>query len=302
MLITKSFTTMDTQVLGEVYRFVLQSPILLTGNNVHENNVQLQSHYSITKKLLLNEPRGHRGIHGAMVLPSTNANYQLLFFHHQDVHDFKYEGLIASLATLIQTGNIERTIDHSYRIETVKGIYSLQAKDEKNGGVQITLHLTKGEIERHFNKLSTSVLVDRARRYYLHRLPEDFAELRIENLDAIQKWGRNQTELLNNQQETYVGVVLYDFCKTSNKFITVTFEKDGYILRTPGIDTSLALMTACCDEKCDVVENETIFSSTLSTKKLSNSNYSLTCQPYIMSHSQFVFDEDDPLSEGFILA
>src|SRR5690625_2878866 len=115
MILEKVFTTVDTHVLGETYRIVTQSPIQFTGTNINENDEFLQNNYAIEKKLILNEPRGHRGINGCIVLPSTKADYQLLFFNHEGVSCFQYEGLFASLTALLETGNISRTKDNLYK-------------------------------------------------------------------------------------------------------------------------------------------------------------------------------------------
>src|SRR5690625_731695 len=127
MLVNKMYTSIDTHVLGEAFRIVIQSPIMLADIDVHRNNEQLQNNFATEKRLILNEPRGHRGINGCIIAPSKVAHYQLLFFNHDYAPRFKYEGLAASLTALLETGNLNNTKDDLYQIETIKGIYTLEA-------------------------------------------------------------------------------------------------------------------------------------------------------------------------------
>lgn len=75
----KSFQTIDTQVVGEAFRIIVQSPIMLMHEDILEADHQLNTQFEDTKQLLLNEPRGHRGMNGCLVLPSAIASYRLLF-------------------------------------------------------------------------------------------------------------------------------------------------------------------------------------------------------------------------------
>ena len=124
----KMYCTIDTHVVGEAFRIVIQSPITFTGVDVNTNHMELANNFETEKNLLLNEPRGHRGMNGCIVTSSLTADFQLLFFNHEGGNNFKYEGLLATVTALLETGNLKRNADDSYKVETVHGIYTVQAQ------------------------------------------------------------------------------------------------------------------------------------------------------------------------------
>ncbi|MFD2129884.1 proline racemase family protein [Pseudogracilibacillus auburnensis] len=303
MLINKMFSSIDVHVLGEAYRIVVQSPILLSNGDVHVNNQVLQNNFSTEKKLLLNEPRGHRGINGCLILPSKTANYQLLFFNHENVATFKYEGLAASLTALLETGNLQRTKDDIYQIETNKGIYNIEANIVNGEVINIQIenkHAHIMELSDEFRKVS----IDNDRNYLVYELPNFIKSIDIINLEAITTWGIEKTSQLNEQSVCYEGVILTKKQASSlQHFKTVTFEKDGYIKRTPGIDSTVAIFTSVVKDASTNIQNETIFKSRLTATKVTGSEgkYILRLRPFVTGSHQFILDNDDPLKNGFLL-
>nr|WP_269135930.1 proline racemase family protein [Sporosarcina cyprini] len=299
------YCTIDTHVVGEAFRIVIQSPITFVGCDVTSNQTELANNFRTVKNLLLNEPRGHRGMNGCIVLPSQQADFQLLFFTHEGSNNFKYEGLLATVSALIETGNVQRTADDSYTVETVHGIYTVQAQVDKQ-------EVTAVEVESGVCTIieggedAASVSVDSARNYLIYTLPGSIQGIELEHLAAVSNWGIAKTRELTNEKIVFDGIILVEQLPDLSSHVrSVTFEKDGYILRSPGVDSSFALM-ALLKEKEPLSElvNESIFGSSLKVHSLSGdgNRFSVRAVSYVTGSHEFIFDPEDPLENGFILA
>ncbi|MFJ7935302.1 proline racemase family protein [Sporosarcina sp. NPDC096371] len=301
----KMYNTIDTHVGGEAFRIVTQSPIAFRGSDVHANHDELQRGFTNEKNLLLNEPRGHRGMHGCIVTSSSNADFQLLFFNHQAVTNFKYEGLLTTVTALIETGNVMRTADDCYRVETVNGIYKVKARIDQQEVTAVSIE-SGTCFEVNANPDYVTVRVDNARDYLLYALPETIPGIELEHLAALNNWGIGKTAELTKGNVAYEGVILVESgAAAGRKVRSVTFEKDGYILRSPGVDSTFAILTSLLNTPSGPgeIENESIFGSSLTAKALGEGEcrFELETEAFVTGSHEFIFDQDDPLKDGFLL-
>lgn len=302
----KLFNTIDTHVAGKAFRIVLYSPIALVQGNIHEMDEQLQQNFTNAKNLLLNEPRGHRGMHGAIVAPSANADFRLLFFSHAASPDFHYEGLLTTTTALLETGNIAPKASNSYDIETVKGMFTVQATMVHGEVVSAKLtDISANEVDRQNDV--TTICVNEERHYLLYELPAEIPTLELEHLGVIANWGIAKAAELTAEQCDFDGIIVVENnASTITKVRSVTFEKDGYILRSPGVDSTVAILTARTTEgtSTEVLENESIYGSSLTAtaESIDPFRFSIETRAFVTGSHQFMFDPDDPLKEGFLLA
>jgi len=301
----KMYNTIDTHVGGEAFRIVTQSPIAFRGSDVRANHDELQHNFTNEKNLLLNEPRGHRGMHGCVVVPSSDADFQLLFFNHEAVTNFKYEGLLATVTALIETGNLKRTADDCYQVETVNGMYTVKASVDQQEVTAVAIESAVCSVV-NTNPKYTTVQVDNARNYLLYTLPDNIPGIELEHLAALNNWGIAKTAELTKENVTYEGVVLVESsASATNKVRSVTFEKDGYILRSPGVDSTFAILTSMLNMLASPseIENESVFGSSMKAKILveGECRFSLETEAFVTGSHEFIFDQDDPLKEGFLL-
>lgn len=300
----KMYSTIDTHVVGEAFRIVIQSPITFDGVDVNTNHTVLANNFKTEKNLLLNEPRGHRGMNGCIVASSPTADFQLLFFNHEGGNNFKYEGLLATVTALIETGNLKRAKDDSYKVETVHGIYTVQSHVTNQEVTAVELEsgvctVTESEVN------AAAVSVDDNRNYLIYTLPESIQEIGLEHLAAVSDWGIAKTRELTNANIAFDGVILVEQLQDPTHVRSVTFEKDGYILRSPGVDSSFALLALFKTEGAiTVLENESIFGSSLTVYSHfgNEGRFSVTAEPFVTGSHEFIFDPEDPLKNGFILA
>ncbi|MBD7909066.1 proline racemase family protein [Sporosarcina gallistercoris] len=301
----KMYSTIDTHVAGEAFRILTQSPIRLCGDGIQAQHDELNNNFSNEKNLLLNEPRGHRGIHGCVVVPSRVADFSLLFFNHQGVSNFKYEGILATVTALLETGNLTPSVEGLYRVETIKGIYKVKALIKNQEVTSVTIE-NESCYEIEANADRTLIRVDNDRNYLLYALPDSIPGIELEHLAELNRWGLERITELANENIEYVGVVVVESVSPApGKIRSVTFEKDGYILRSPGVDSTFAILAAFeqKDSSISEIENYSVFGSSLIGKRIVNDKpqFSIETKAFITGSHEFIFDQEDPLKEGFLL-
>lgn len=80
--------------------------------------------------------------------------------------------------------------------------------------------------------------------------PQQLKAIVLDELAEISTWGLLESE----KYSTADGVIMYEQLDSSVR--SVTFERDGYILRSPGVDSTLALLAVLGDE---TVKKMTVF-------------------------------------------
>lgn len=289
MKFNQSFHTIDTQVVGQAFRIVTQSPIMIAEQSIDEAANMLSQHFEIPKKLLLSEPRGHRGMNGCIVLPSKEATFRLLFFQHEASQSFKYEAIIASVTALIEQNTVQANEQQLVTIETTEGLITAKIELSEGGNTvsAVQLQLAKAVIE------SDVAIVDSKRKYAIVEKPAGISAIQLDELSSISTWGIEESVKIIDAD----GVIMYE--KLDTHLRTVTFEKDGYVLRSPGVDTTLA-MAAFLGEPNELI-NESIFGSSIKIRANQKDGYELALKSYITGIHQFVVDQEDPLQEGFVI-
>lgn len=302
MDISNLFSTIDTQVLGENFRIIIQSPITFTVTDIKKKSELLQQNFAKEKKLLLNEPRGHRGVNGCLIFPSNTDSFELLFINHKYSIPFKYEGVAASLTALLETGNLSPSSNGKYSVLTPYGRIYLSATLTANQVTAISINVTA--VEKKSADDSTIICIDQHRNYKIVPLLQSIGAIDINNLEALTKWGEDIVEKSITSKPELTGVLVVERLG-NNRFKSITFERDGYIRRTPGVDSTEAIIASFKNEiqHEKSIKNETIFSSQLIADKQEKEqeNYCFQLRPFITGSHDFVLDKDDPLPKGFLL-
>ncbi|WP_176142442.1 proline racemase family protein [Halobacillus hunanensis] len=302
MNIEKMFTTIDIHVTGEAFRMIVHSSLALNKDSVELITLS-KSTFTPEKELLLNEPRGHRGINGCMVTPSKIADFGLLFVNQENDSSFRYSGLVASVTALLETGNLTVKENNLYTIETIHGLQTVYATYENQEVGTVCLQSDECQVIKKTEDYRV-VEVDRLRRYFLFDLPNSIASIQMENLASIMKWGRQTTEEMSHRNCLFDGIILMEPV-TEDEVKSVTFEKDGNLLRSPGMDSTFAIFTVLRNGASHVTKftNQSIFDSKLTAQAINGTNekYSIETQGFVTGEHQFIYDQDDPLKNGFLL-
>ncbi|WP_106497798.1 proline racemase family protein [Lentibacillus sp. Marseille-P4043] len=305
MNVEKMFTTIDTHVAGEAFRIIVHSAITLHEKNLELNQALVEEKYRHEKELLLNEPRGHRGMNGCIVIPSNTADFACVFVNHDHDVQFKYAGLVASVTALLETGNLAKKENNVYDIDTVNGIHSVYASFENQEVCTTRIKSGACQLAETTDDYRL-VEIDQSRSYLIYDLPETIAGIRVEDLASIKKWGMETAEQMRSKCILFDGIVITEpHNEKRNEVRSVTFEKDGSILRSPGIDSTFAILTVLSNGTKPLTEltNYSIFDSKLTATFITETNnrFSVETQGFVTGIHQFIYDQEDPLQNGFLL-
>lgn len=302
MNVEKMFAAIDTHVAGETFRMVVHSALQLNAQDLQAGKEKLLQKYEQERSLFLNEPRGHRAINGCIVTPSATTDYGLLFVNHEKQSHFNYSGVVATLTALLEMGNLDIKKDGRYQVETSNGVYDVQA--ECNGHVVEQVKVESGAcqlVEAHPDH--HTVAVDELRHYLVYPLPESIPSITMDYYYSILEWGSRTAGSLP-EESTVKGIVLLERC-SDGEVRSVTFDLEGAIVRSPGIDTTFAIYTVLLQEGESLphLVNYSIFGSFLKASRLPGSSvrFSIETQAFVTGEHQFMYDNADPLEQGFLL-
>ncbi|WP_175631951.1 proline racemase family protein [Virgibacillus siamensis] len=303
MEVEKMFSSIDTHVAGEPFRIIVHSPMTLDADVMALNQETINAKFQREKELLLNEPRGYQGMNGCIVLPSKTADYACLFVHHDNDTTFTYSGLAATVTALLETGNIAKKETNVYHIETVHGTYAINATFEQHEVTMTRFECGESQI-LDINETCKTVQIDQSRNYLIYHLPESIPGITIKNLSAIIKWG-NKTVTEMRERQAFNGIILTEPINHAAEVRSVTFKKDGTILRSPGADSTFAIFRSLLHESPAIttLTNQSIFESTLTASLAAETTdrFLMETKAFVTGIHQFIYDQTDPLEHGFLL-
>ena len=100
--------TIDAQVAGEPVRLIVGGGPSVPGASMPEKLAWLRKHGERLRQLLMLEPRGHAGMHGALLTEpvSPNAHAGVLFMHGAGFPTLSGEGVIGAVTIALEHGLI----------------------------------------------------------------------------------------------------------------------------------------------------------------------------------------------------
>ena len=116
--------TIDAEVAGEAVRLIVEGAPSVPGRTMAEKRNWLRKHGDGVRRLLMLEPRGHAGMHGAMltepVSPASHAG--VLSMHAQGFPIVSGESIIAA-ATIALEHRLIEGVDGELLIDTPAGLF-----------------------------------------------------------------------------------------------------------------------------------------------------------------------------------
>ena len=121
--------TIDAEVAGEAVRLIVGGGPSVPGRTMAEKLKWLRRHGDAIRRLLMLEPRGHAGMHGAMLTEpvSPQAHAGLLSMHAAGFPLVSGEGIIAAVTIALEHKLIEG-VDDDVIIETPVGLFRTSAR------------------------------------------------------------------------------------------------------------------------------------------------------------------------------
>jgi proline racemase len=116
--------TIDAEVAGEALRLIVDGAPSVTGRTMADKLASLRKHGGEFRKLLMLEPRGHAGMHGAMLTEpvSAHAHTGLLSMHAAGFPLVSGEGIIAAVTIALDHKLIEG-VEGELIVDTSVGVF-----------------------------------------------------------------------------------------------------------------------------------------------------------------------------------
>lgn len=294
MKLNKIYSTIDIHVAGEAFRIIHDLSLPRT-NSLYQLSEQFPIKFEKEISLLLKEPRGYAGLSGCAVLPPYHqqADAAALFFNHEGEMTVSYSGIVAVITCLLETGKLEVRSSQQYTIETIAGIIQVTAILEEDEVIEVWMAMDDVHV---IPNQQADYSIAEGNSYRLALFDSNIT-IELEKLPQLSNWGKSKATLLDDRVD---GIVLID--SKSSHIKTMTFNKDGQILRSPGFETTAACFANFKKESASeqLFINESIFGSRLQMHH-SDKGSRLKSRGFITSMQTFVLDPTDPLAKGFLI-
>src|SRR6185437_8374017 len=96
-------TTIDMHTGGEPLRVIVDGLPPIEGGTVLEKRRYFREHYDHLRTGLMWEPRGHADMYGAVISPSTDADFDVFFLHNEGYSTMCGHAIIALTKLVVET-------------------------------------------------------------------------------------------------------------------------------------------------------------------------------------------------------
>lgn len=297
---------MDTHVAGEVFRVFVHSPIGLKNHESLKSlyHSLLKGDFQQERDLLLNEPRGHSGINGCIVVSSDVADFGLIVMDHAGSDRFTYSSLVATITALLEAGHMSLKESNLYKVETIHGVFSVNATYENEEVTNVRVNQIGCEVVE-ISEDYHIVEFGHSGTYLIMNKPNSIPDIEVDHLSHIIKWGMETTKAMQALYQ-FDGLIMVDpEGSQQNNVRSITFKNDGTIIRSPGMESTAALFTIMRSpvEPGTEFSNTSIFGSCFTACANSGelNGFSIDTQGFVTGYHQFIYDREDPLKNGFLI-
>lgn len=329
----KMFTTIDTHTGGNPTRTVTSGVPKLTGNTMSEKMLQMKNEYDWIRKFLMNEPRGHGVMSGALLTDPCHpdADIGVIFIETGGYLPMCGHDTIGVCTALIESGMVEAAEPVTYiTLDTPAGLVKTEILVENGKAKQVTFRnidsflykSLKVEVEG-FGEIDCDIayggnfygILD-ARKLNLELTPSNASEI-IEKAIRIRKTINQQNEIVHPVFPFIRGLTHIEFytdpVHPDADLKNTVVVPPGGIDRSPcGTGTSAKLAVLFNKGDLAVGEefvHESIVGSLFKARILEKSEVQgypavipeITGSAWVMGFHTFLYNEEDELNEGFLL-
>jgi len=125
MRVSKWITVVDTHTGGEPTRVWVNGPFNLPGETMRQRRDWFRTHYDHLRTFLMQEPRGHRGMCGAIITPpaSPEADLGVIFMDNYHYMDMCGHATIGLVTALVEVGALHYVQGRNYlTLDTPAGL------------------------------------------------------------------------------------------------------------------------------------------------------------------------------------
>jgi proline racemase len=246
----KTFNTIDAEVAGEAVRLIVGGAPTVQGRTMADKRVWLRRHGDGIRRLLMNEPRGHAGMHGAMLTEpvSGHAHAGLLFMHAGGFPALSGEAVIAAATIGVERGLIAARADETIdRLDFDTPAGPLHASIRRSGDrvasvavAGLTSYVQSAGLQVRVG--GRTAAVDIAFGGELYAIADSEAvgiPLEMANTASLIKMGLELSEAIGSGIQ---GVIFTGAPRDGGDLRSATVLEDGVLRRSPGIAGTAALL------------------------------------------------------------
>ncbi|QWH18014.1 proline racemase [Bacillus mycoides] len=312
MNIQKMYTAVDVHVNGEAFRVMKDVPCKYY-YSLEQLNEQFSGELAAEMKLLLNEPRGFIGLNGCIVVPSIHneVDAAVLFFNHEGSIPLHYGGIVAVITMLLESGYLKKRESNQYKIETLSGIFSVDAYVENDEVVSVSFESKLCYmIGKNLKVGNISYSLIQADKVYAVVEKDTYSpEISIENISKLKKWGEATLQAIQKQSLIKRLILVDSMQKEKNHIKSITFHEDNFIVRSPGFVSTIVSYVHTLFKNDYIADkpfrNESIFNSFITVEKVKKEElgyiFRFESRGFITGMQTFILDPTDPFPTGFLL-
>lgn len=238
--------TIDAEVAGEPVRLIVNGAPPVPGRTMREKLASLRKNGGELRTLLMLEPRGHAGMHGAMLTEpvSAGAHAGLLSMHAAGFPQVSGEGIIAAVTIALENRLIEGVTDEVV-IDTPAGAF--RASPRRSGARVSSVALSGVPSFVHSAGVplrigSRQVTVDIAFGGESYAIADSEAigiPIDMSNASALVRMGRAITDAVG---EDIQGAIFTGSPRAAADLRSATVIDGDVLRRSPGVTGTAALM------------------------------------------------------------
>ena len=336
MRFDKLITAIDAHVAGEPIRVITSGLPHLPGSSVAEKRRHMERHHDRLRTALMHEPRGHKDMYGAVLVPPVHpdADLGVFFMDGSEYLPMCGHGSIGVATVAVETGLVPATEpETTLTMETPAGLVTARARLRDASVESVTIRnvpsfLHTADAHIRVPGLSTPLTLDVAYGGAFFALVD--AEPFGQPLDAAHvhewiAWGLAVKQAVNEQMEVrhpdadipLRGVELVELhappMSPGSDARSLTVFGDGQADRSPcGTGTSAVLAARHARSQIglnDPFVNESVLGTRFTGRLVAETTVGpyravvpeITGSAWIVGFHQFVLDNTDPLGGGFRL-
>ncbi len=331
---THMISAIDTHTAGEPTRIILSGLPPIPGNTMAEKKRHMIEHLDHFRTLLMEEPRGHMDMFGAVLTPPTTdrGQYGIIFMDNGGYLDMCGHGTIGIATTLIEMGMVVAEEPETVvAFDTPAGLVEGRARVERDRVVEVSVSnvssflyardvvLELPEIGRITIDVSFGgnfFAMTPAGQLGVSVDPRNMSSLI--HLGMMVKGAVNEKVDIQHPTEKHITTVelteIYDKPDATKPYSkNAVIFGDGQVDRSPcGTGTSAAMAMLHGRGKLSLGEefiNESVIGTRFKGKLVRESRVGdftavdpiITGEAYITGIQQFVADPNDPVKYGFVV-
>ena len=335
MRIKKIIKVVDTHTEGEPTRIVISGLPYIKRKSMIEIKEEIILNYDYIRKIIMHEPRGHEGMFGAIITPpvDSDCDYGVIFTDTGGYCNMCGHGSIGVAKYAIESGLVERKYPlKKIKANTPAGRVKLEVKFNKEKNIErISLinvksfnYLSNLEVKLPNSKVIFIDIAFSGNFFGIVDADKIGLGISIKNISKIKKIGMDILKYLNKniriqhpKIKKISSVDLIEFnskvdLKNSNNKNVVIFGNSQFDRSPCGTGTSAKLANLYYQKKIGIGDefiNESIIGTKFIGKiiKIDSSDgingviTKIEGNAFITGYSDFIIEEGDPFTEGFII-